>query len=257
MLQSELASEASLNPLPPSPRDQSSVCGKRPIVIGISGASCSGKSWLAGKIHQQRIHDSLIMDLDGYYRDLKDVEALEHGHDNPDSIDVERAVRDLQRLKAGQSCDLPVYCFENHRLKGVRHCPSTPIILIEGLFVFAHPQLRDEIDIKIWMEARQDLLLERRIDRDTVHRERSVEEIRERYQRDVIPGFHKFIQPLRIHADVIVENDGRDAEAIPLMVKLILAFLAQTSGQSGATEFFAPRSQLAMPHCGSASDSRG
>jgi uridine kinase len=182
----------------------------RPIIIGISGASCSGKSWLAETLHQQHFTESQIIDLDGYYRDLQSVQLLEHGHDNPASIDFDQAIRDLAQLKSGHSVRLPNYSYETHQVDGFRHSHPTPIILIEGLFIFAHPQLRDAIDIKIWMETREELRLERRIVRDTACRERTIEEIQERYQRDVAPGYRKFIQPLSAHADIIVTNNGQD-----------------------------------------------
>jgi len=92
-------------------------------------------------------------DLDGYYRDLKDVDVLEHGHDNPNSIDYSRAANDLRQLKLGQATLLPVYRFEIHPIVGTRHCEPKSLILVEGLFVFADPNLRDLIDIKFWMEA--------------------------------------------------------------------------------------------------------
>ncbi len=201
------------------------IANARPIVIGISGASCSGKTWLANQIYRQQPDDSEIIDLDGYYRDLKEIAGLEHGHDNPESIDFDRALDDLVRLKSGQAVSLPVYCYETHRVKSFRSCASRPVILVEGLFVFAHPRLRDEIDLKIWMDTDEDLRLVRRIDRDTARRERTVDEIRERYERDVVPGYQKFIRPLREHADVIIGNDGRDTSAVPLIVELVLAYV--------------------------------
>jgi len=199
-----------------------------PVVVGISGPSCSGKSWLAAAIRDQRRDDIEVLDLDGYYRDLKDVDLLEHGHDNPNSIDYSRAANDLRQLKLGQATLLPVYSFEMHQIVGTRHCQPKSLILVEGLFVFADPSLRDQIDIKIWMEAFPDLRLDRRIRRDTVQRQRTVEEIHERYDRDVIPGFQKFIHPLREHADVIVANNGQDDGEIPLIARLLLAYLKQT-----------------------------
>lgn len=200
------------------------IAQPRPVVIGISGASCSGKTWLAHHICSQRPDQSENLDLDGYYRDLEHVAQLEHGHDNPDSVDFDRALEDLLLLKNGQAADLPVYCYETHCVKSFRTCHPRAMIVIEGLFIFAHPKLRDEIDVKIWMETRDDLRLERRIDRDTSRRERTIDEIQDRYARDVVPGYHKFIHPLRQYADVIVGNEGRNSDAVPLVVKLLWAY---------------------------------
>jgi uridine kinase len=205
----------------------------RPIVVGISGASCSGKTWLANHIHRQQPDDSDIVDLDGYYRELIDVDGLEHGHDNPDSIDFERALNDLVRLKSGLAVNLPVYCYEEHRTKGTRECRPKSIVLVEGLFIFAHPALRDEIDLKIWMETDDELRLARRIERDTLRRERTIEEVRERYERDVVPGYRKFIRPLREHADVFVSNEGRDSSIVLPIVNMILAQIGRLSAGIG------------------------
>jgi uridine kinase len=201
--------------------------GPRPVVVGISGASCSGKTWLANKIRDQRPEACAVIDLDGYYRDLDHVNTLEHGHDNPASIDFERLLNDLTTLKRGETAQLPVYCYEHHRIKGERECQPRPIIVLEGIFTLANPRLRDAIDIKIWMESEKDLLLARRLARDTVRGERTVEEIHERYARDVLPGYQKYILPLREYADVVIGNDGRDASRSPLIAKLVLAYVDQ------------------------------
>jgi uridine kinase len=197
----------------------------RPLVVGISGASCSGKSWMADKFHQEAQCGSQIIDLDGYYRELEEVTFLEHGHDNPDSIHFDQAIRDLARLKSGQPADLPVYCFETHKALGFRQCVPTPVIIVEGLFIFARREMREMLDVKIWMDTNQALRLARRIDRDTTQRERTIEEITERYQRDVVPGFNKFIQPLHQHADIIVSNEGQDVDIPPGAVKFVLELL--------------------------------
>lgn len=201
------------------------AAANRPLVVGISGASCSGKSWMAEKFHQEAQCDSQILDLDGYYRALEDVEFLEHGHDNPDSIHFDQAIRDLAKLKSSQPADLPIYCFETHRALGSRRCIPTPLIIVEGLFILARQEMRDMLDVKIWMDAHEELRFARRVDRDTTQRERTIEEITERYQRDVVPGFNKFIQPLHQHADIIVSNEGQDADRSPGAVKLVLELL--------------------------------
>lgn len=211
---------------------QSPAGVQRPIVIGISGASCSGKTWLAKQIHQQKPDESALIDLDGYYRDLQEVAGLEHGHDNPDSIHFDRALDDLVRLKSGQAVNLPLYCYETHRVNGFRECQVRPIILLEGMFIFAHQRLREEIDIKIWMETNDELRLSRRIERDIASRDRTIDEIQERYARDVMPGYHKFIRPLREHADVIVSNNDQDANATPQIVKLVLAYVERVAQPS-------------------------
>lgn len=206
--------------------------GPRPLVVGISGASCSGKTWLAQMIRCQKPDACEIIDLDGYYRDLSEVRRLEHGHDNPESIDFGRVTQDLVRLKSGQPANLPVYSYEQHCIKGARECAPRPILLLEGIFAFADLRLRNEIDIKIWMETERDLLFTRRVERDTVRGQRTLDEIHTRYARDVLPGYEKFIRPLRKFADVVINNDGHDESQVPLIAKFVLAY-AERSCENG------------------------
>jgi uridine kinase len=209
---------------------QATAVSPRPIVVGVSGASCSGKTWLAHTLDAQCLKGSVIIDLDGYYRDMIDIEGLEHGHDNPAAIDFDRVVEDIIRLKSGEPIDHPLYCYAQHRVTGTRQCLPQPMILVEGLFVLAHERLREQIDIKIWIESADDLKLTRRITRDMTDRERTVEEIRERYARDVIPGYRKFVEPLRKHADLHVHNDGLDANVAHPVVKLIVTYIQLAIG---------------------------
>lgn len=192
-----------------------------PVVVGISGASCAGKSWLAERIQAQQDNRSIVVDLDGYYRAIDEVSGLEHGYDNPASIDADRALADLTRLKSGQAVNLPVYNYEEQRVTGFRSCEPRPLILVEGLFVFAYPALRQAFDLKVWVESSDDLRWSRRVDRDSSCRQLQVEEIITRYERDVVPGYRKFIEPLRQHADLIVCNNGFDAAIVPAVARLL------------------------------------
>jgi uridine kinase len=193
--------------------------------VGISGASCSGKSWLSAKILAQRDGDALIIGLDGYYRDLSDVSLLEFGHDNPASIHADRALADLRKLKSGLAISLPVYNYERQCVVGAQHCESRPLIVVEGLFVFAYPDLRSLFDIKIWIESDDVLRWSRRIDRDTANRELQLEDIQTSYERDVLPGYRKYIEPLREYADLIVSNNVQDATEIPEVARLLNSYI--------------------------------
>lgn len=194
-----------------------------PLLVGISGASCSGKSWLAEKIHAQHDGAALIVALDGYYRDLSEVSLLEFGHDNPASIHADRALADLLRLKAGQEIRLPVYNYERQRVTGHKLCASQPLILVEGLFVFADPDLRNVFDLKIWVEAEDELRWSRRMQRDFSSRDLQLEDIQTRYERDVLPGYRKYIEPLSQFADVVFSNNGRDVTEVPAIARLLLS----------------------------------
>ncbi len=122
---------------------------QRAIVVGISGASCSGKTWFGQRVFREFSSEAVLIDLDGYYHDLSVVTGLEHGHDNPLSVDCGRAAEDLARLKQGSEIQLPVYDYERHQVGHHRTCQPRRVVLVEGLFAFAHQALRDQLNLKI------------------------------------------------------------------------------------------------------------
>lgn len=196
---------------------------RKTIVLGISGASCSGKTWLASKFNHLYPSAVTVFDMDGYYRDINIVRTFDHRHDNPQSIDFENAIVDLVKLKEGHSINLPIYDFEKHIVVDRRPCAPAPIIIVEGLFAFANERFRRELDIKIWIEANADRRLERRYWRDTRERGRQPDEVFERYTKDVKPGFEKYIRPMRDFADAVIMNDGRDKNALPPIIEMLVA----------------------------------
>jgi uridine kinase len=198
---------------------------RKPIVLGISGASCSGKTWLAEKFQQLYPGAVTLFDLDGYYKDRTYVQSLDYRHDNPSAINFENAIADLVTLKSGRSANLPTYDFETHRVSGSKTCDPAPIILVEGLFAFANDRFRRELDVKVWITAAPDRCLERRFERDAAERGRDPSEVLERYKRDVQPGFEKYIRPMRDFADVVLLNDGRNKDTQPLIVEMLVAYL--------------------------------
>lgn len=205
---------------------------RKPIVLGLSGASCAGKTWLACKFTELYPGAVTLFDLDGYYKDLSYVQNLDHKHDNPQAIDFDKAIRDLAALKAGQRVSIPVHDFETHSVSGTRVCEPAPIILVEGLFAFYNCCFRDDLDVKVWIGANEIIRVARRIIRDTRERHRDSEEVVERLTRDVHPGFEKYIRPLQDYADAVFLNDGNDKAARPLIVEMLVAYLER---QAAAT----------------------
>jgi uridine kinase len=197
----------------------------RRTVIGISGASCSGKSWLAHKLKQARPASVVLFDLDSYYKDDQFVSTLEHKYDNPKAINFEDALVDLIKLKSGHEVTMPFYNYDAHRVEGEKLCKSGPLIVVEGIFALANRRLRKELDIKVWVDSGEDLRYERRMRRDTIERGRDVQDVLARYASDVKPGYQKYIRPLRIEADVIFENNGRDLLQRPMIVEMLLSYV--------------------------------
>ncbi len=197
----------------------------KPIVLGISGGSCSGKTWVANKLIQMYPSAITVFDLDGYYKNFDFVDTLEYRHDNPEALDFDSAIADIISLKNGIQTDIPLYDFETHRQIGHRKCSPSPIVLVEGLFAFANTRFRQELDIKIWIAAGNNRRLERRFLRDTKERGRDAEEVFERYANDVEPSFEKYIQPMQSFADAVFINDGRDEGEQPTIISMITAYI--------------------------------
>ena len=128
-------------------------------------------------------------------------------------------------LSHGKAVSIPIYNFDTHEVVGERRCVPLPLIVVEGIFVFHNPALQKLLDLKIWVDAGDDLRYDRRIARDTKERGRSLEEVRTRYATDVKPGYQKFIRPLRSEADVIFENNGRDASLKPKIIDMLLSYV--------------------------------
>jgi uridine kinase len=195
------------------------------IIIGISGASCSGKSWLAKKIKEVRPDDIGIFNLDSYYKDVAYVNQLDCRHDNPESVDYDLVLEDLELLLSGKEIRLPVYDYETHKVVGESICMPTPILIIEGLFVFTDKRLLDKMDLKIWVDADETLRYKRRLNRDLINRGDNIEEINTRYQSDVKPAFEKYIKPYKQYAQIIYLNNLTKKEDISSLTKIILSFL--------------------------------
>jgi len=195
-------------------------------VIGISGASCSGKSWFAQKIKEARPDSVSLFDLDSYYRHVDYVNSLDCRHDNPEAIDFDKVLQDLSLLLDGHEIRIPVYDFDSHSVVSEKVSTPAPIVIVEGLFVFANKALLGRMDMKIWIEAADDLRFDRRMNRDTGERGRNAEEVTTRYASDVKPGYEKYIRPCREHADLVYPNDSGDSDSVSALVEIVLSFHA-------------------------------
>jgi uridine kinase len=193
------------------------------IVIGISGGSCSGKTWLVDQFEKICPKDICRFELDGYYKELEYVDNLEHTHDNPDSIDLDCALRDLLRLKAGEETQVPRYSFETHSNAGSYLCKPSSILVVEGIFAFSKLEFLQEFDFKVWIEADDIIRYKRRLDRDVKERGRDTEEVAVRYDQNVKPGYEKFIYPNRRSADITIHNNDRN-NTIPEGLYALLAY---------------------------------
>jgi len=186
---------------------------KRPFVIGVAGGSGSGKTTLSNEI-KKSIPKNLISYIqhDSYYRDQTHLtmdQRVLTNYDHPDSLETDLLVSHIKQLKDGKSITHPTYDFTKHnRAKKTVRVQAKPIILIEGILIFADKALRDQMDMKIFVDTDADLRLARRITRDVAQRGRTYQEVIEQYLLTVKPMHDVFVETSKKYANVIVPEGG-------------------------------------------------
>lgn len=200
------------------------------LIIGIAGGTGAGKTTVVSQI-VSRIRDHVVViPQDAYYKDNSHLtldERLELNFDHPDSVDFKLLVKQLKELKSGKSIEQPVYSYLTclrSTTETVKVSPA-PIIIIEGILIFTCPELRNCMDIKVFVDADADDRLGRVIYRDNLERGRSVEKVLERYEKTVKPMHLQFIEPSKRYADIIIPQGGHNQVAIDILLASIEKFL--------------------------------
>ncbi|MBP5173130.1 MAG: uridine kinase [Bacteroidales bacterium] len=203
------------------------------LVIGIAGGSGSGKTTVVRAITETLKGESVVtIPLDSYYKDssdLTDEEKRNHNFDHPDAIDWELICKQLSELKSGKSIEQPVYSYiscSRSKTETV-HVDPADVIIIEGILVFTCPELRDQMDIKIFVDADDDDRLMRVMTRDIVERGKDVRWVIERYSKTVKPMYLQFIEPSKRYADIIIPQGGHNKVAIDVINNTIRKELKQ------------------------------
>ncbi len=203
------------------------------MIIGICGGTASGKTIFAKKIVEIIGADSVIyLDHDAYYKGLDQlpVELQEEPNfDHPDSLDNELFIKHLQMLRASQPIERPIYDFTTHcRTEETYHITPKPIILVDGILIFAIKELCEMFDIKVYIDAEADIRLARRLRRDLFERGRTPESVLEQYLKTVRPMHKLFGEPSRNSADVIIHGKiAKHNTGLDLLVTKIRAYLAE------------------------------
>ena len=196
------------------------------LIIGIAGGTACGKTTVVNQLLEELSKDQVnLISQDSYYKDnshLSYEERCAINFDHPNSIYFPMLCQHVQQLKMCQSVDQPIYSFEEHNRTGqtLRTEPSA-VLIIEGILVLTDPQLRDLLDIKLFVHADADERLIRRIKRDTLERGRDLTEILNRYQSTLKPMHDEFIEPSKVHADIIIPNNNHNTVAINIAKSLI------------------------------------
>ena len=197
-----------------------------PIVIGIAGGSGSGKTTVTNKIVAKlNANDVLVIQHDSYYRDISSFggrPAAEINFDHPDSLESSLMVRHLMQLKTGESIRQPLYNYTTHsRRKELKDNEPKPIIFVEGILIFVETELRELMDIKVYVDTDADERLLRRLKRDIVERGRSIDSVMHQYVTTVKPMHLEFVEPSKRWADVIIPRGGENEVGIDLIVAKI------------------------------------
>ena len=204
------------------------------VIIGIAGASASGKSLIASTLYQElceQVGDQHIgiIPEDSYYQDQSHLtmrERVKTKYDHPSAMDHNLLFQHLQMLKAGKAVEMPVYSYVEHT-----RCPETvllppkKVIILEGILLLTDLRLRQQMDFSIFVDTPLDICLLRRMKRDINERGRAMDAVMEQYQRTVRPMFLQFIEPSKQYADIIVPRGGKNRIAIDILKAKISQFL--------------------------------
>jgi len=203
-----------------------------PLVIGIAGGSGSGKTTVA-QVVLERVGTERIAFLahDAYYRDLSNLSLSKRANvnfDHPDSLESELLIEHIKMLRTGQPIAMPVYDFKTHsRTSKTIRIEYQPVILVEGILIFAEPDLRDMFDVKIFVDTDADIRFIRRLKRDIEERGRTVASVMEQYLKTVRPMHLEFAEPSKRYADVIIPEGGFNIVALDMVVARIEELLLQ------------------------------
>lgn len=204
----------------------------KPIIIGIAGGSASGKTTVTKKILSKLDSAEIaFFSHDSYYKDISSYEELDPAKinfDHPNSLDTDLLTEQLKTLSSGQSIEQPIYSFASHKREEqtVTITPA-PIIIVEGILIFHSEELRDLMDIKIFVDTDADERLIRRLQRDILERGRELEKILSRYLDTVKPMQQRFVEPTKVWADLIIPRGGENQIAIDMVIQKIYFLISK------------------------------
>ena len=198
-------------------------------IVGIAGGTASGKTTIVRKIKENFGDDIVVINHDSYYKahnDLSYEDRSKLNYDHPDSFDTQMMIEDVKKLKNNEEVDIPVYDFSIHnRADATVHITPKNVIILEGILVLENKELRDLMDIKVFVDTDADERLMRRIRRDMVERARSIESILNQYADTVKPMHEQFIEPSKKYADIIIPRGGENLTGISILQQHIKSML--------------------------------
>jgi len=208
----------------------------KPLIIGISGGSGSGKTFFANQLAKS-VEKTLgpsccsVLLQDHYYRDQS--QRFDHdggavNFDHPDAIDFELLTEHVRQLKSGLKVEVPIYDFATHkRLMKTNSMEVTPIILVDGILIFHPPRLREQFDDLIFFDTPEELRFSRRLERDTRERGRTPEGVHNQFYKQVKPMHDLFVEPAKHFANLIVKDQGECEGAVELTARDLISKLGR------------------------------
>ncbi|WP_368252311.1 uridine kinase [Enterococcus sp. 2201sp1_2201st1_B8_2201SCRN_220225] len=202
----------------------------KPILIGVTGGSGSGKTSVSRAIFNHfPDHSIMMVEQDSYYKDqshLSFEERLNTNYDHPFAFDTDLLIEHIQKLQQYEAIEKPVYDYVAHT-RSVATILQEPkeVIILEGILILEDERLRDLMDIKIYVDTDDDIRIIRRIKRDMEERGRTLDSVIEQYLSVVKPMYHQFIEPTKRYADIIVPEGGENHVAIDLLATKVGTFL--------------------------------
>lgn len=215
---------------------------KRPVVIGVTGGSGSGKTTVSRKIFDQLSNYSImILQMDSYYNDQANMSMDERArvnYDHPMAFDYDLLITQLKQLLDYQPIEKPVYDYNllTRSHKTTRQDPRE-VIILEGILLLDDKRLRDLMDIKVFVDTDDDIRLIRRIERDMGERGRSLDSIIKQYLTTVKPMYHQFVEPTKRYADIIVPEGGEKQVAIDLLTTKVRSILIKRGNKQIKNNF--------------------
>lgn len=202
----------------------------KPTIIGVAGGTASGKTTLVRKLQEIFDGESVITIChDFYYKahdELEYEERTKLNYDHPDAFDTDMMIADILKLRNGESIHHPVYSFVNHNRtnKTVKVDPAQ-VIIIDGILILENKELRDLMDVKVYVDTDADVRLGRRLLRDVQERGRSIESVLTQYFCTVKPMHDEFVEPSKRHADIIIPEGGFNSVALSILVQSIKSLI--------------------------------
>jgi uridine kinase len=195
---------------------------RAPLVIGIAGGTGSGKTTLAARLISELKGDVALLEHDWYYRDrsaIPESQREDINYDEPAALDNALLAQHLAELRAGRQVECPQYDFATHtRRAATRSVAPARIVAVEGILLFAIPELCSAFDLRIFVDTDDDIRLMRRIARDIVQRKRDIASIQHQYYSSVRPMHLLHVAPSKRQAHLVVPEGGENAEALDVIV---------------------------------------